>query len=145
MNDIQRERMQKLIEFLEELEPSKFNIANLITKYDYTNECGTVCCAVGWLPAVFPNLVKWERDLMSGEACLALANDEANKDDSFGYFWWEIPCQIFGIELEQVEMLFNPYYVGKHDDYPIDLPNEPTTKTTPKELAENLRYFLSIK
>lgn len=37
-----RERLEHLIEVLSEVEDSAFNIGT------WSNECGTVCCALGW-------------------------------------------------------------------------------------------------
>jgi hypothetical protein len=46
------EKLTRWADFLEKLPPEKFNINNWVSKHE--NGCGTVCCAAGWLPVVFP-------------------------------------------------------------------------------------------
>ena len=57
-------RFQKLIKFLERLPPSKFNFTSYFYEVD-ENECGTVCCAVGWLPKVFPRAKVFKHDVFN--------------------------------------------------------------------------------
>lgn len=49
------ENFNKLIQFLNNLEKEKFNLSTVVNKYDFINDCGTVCCAVGWFPNIFQN------------------------------------------------------------------------------------------
>jgi hypothetical protein len=51
-------RLRKLIGFLRELPPEKFNFRNVLTERDHG--CATVACAIGWLPAVFPKSLRWQ-------------------------------------------------------------------------------------
>lgn len=52
------DRLLKLAEFLDTLPEEKFNIRAYVKKAE--NGCGTVCCAVGWLPQVDPDNWKWK-------------------------------------------------------------------------------------
>ena len=45
-------RIQTLIEALKVLDDSKFNFRAFVTQYDHKNQCGTICCAAGLLPAI---------------------------------------------------------------------------------------------
>ena len=49
------ENFNKLINFLNNLEKEKFNLSTVVNEYDFINDCGTVCCAVGWFPNIFQN------------------------------------------------------------------------------------------
>jgi hypothetical protein len=51
---IEFDRLQKLADFLKELPEEKFDYSALRNE----SECGTIACAVGWCPEVFPELVK---------------------------------------------------------------------------------------
>ena len=51
---LRKGRLWKLIRFLQTLPPEKFNFGSTIKK----GSCGTVGCAIGWTPAVFPKLCK---------------------------------------------------------------------------------------
>ena len=53
--------LKKLSEGLKTLNPEKFAYERFVTKYDYQTDCGTVCCAYGWMPRFVPESgVKWE-------------------------------------------------------------------------------------
>lgn len=54
-----KDRLLKLADFLETLPDEKFDFRKYVKKDD--GLCGTVCCAIGWCPAVFPNEWYWER------------------------------------------------------------------------------------
>lgn len=53
-------RLLKLATFMEMLEPAKFHYGELVSVTD--GKCGTVCCALGWTPAVFPQHWRWIGD-----------------------------------------------------------------------------------
>lgn len=51
--------VQKLADGLRTLKPKQFNYHDFITKYN--EDCGTVCCAYGWMPKFVPEAgVRWE-------------------------------------------------------------------------------------
>lgn len=52
------ERLRHLASSLRTLSPSEFNIHDWVTDFDTKKQCGTVCCAAGWLPRFFP--LDWE-------------------------------------------------------------------------------------
>lgn len=52
MNKIQRKRFLRLADYLQRLPARKFNFSIFAQQ----KTCGTVGCAMGWTPAVFPSL-----------------------------------------------------------------------------------------
>ena len=66
------DRLLRLAKFLEKLPRRKFDFAELVadTEKRHGKDCGTVCCAVGWTPAVFPKLISWSRILSEGGTIL---------------------------------------------------------------------------
>jgi hypothetical protein len=66
-----KDRLLKLADFLEELDPKKFNLDVVVVSkkkmtpskdYVYKPSCGTAACAMGWCPVVFPRLFKYSQD-----------------------------------------------------------------------------------
>ena len=57
-----KERLEKLIGFIENLPDEKFEFDEWVTGFDTKNGCGTVCCAFGWTPSVFPESWEWRHD-----------------------------------------------------------------------------------
>lgn len=49
------EKLHRWADFLEKLSPEQLAMDTWITEYDPSAKCGTVCCAAGWLPAIFPD------------------------------------------------------------------------------------------
>lgn len=52
-------RLLKVARFLDTLTPDKWDFSQYVTAYE--NGCGTVCCALGWCPTIFPE--HWVLDL----------------------------------------------------------------------------------
>ncbi len=52
-----KERLEKLINFVDNLTPSQFNFNAWVEKRDGTG-CATIACAWGWAPNVFPDEVR---------------------------------------------------------------------------------------
>lgn len=58
---IQNKRLTKLIAFLRALPRSKFYFGDdVLESKTNGHTCATVACAIGWTPAIFPRLVKWD-------------------------------------------------------------------------------------
>lgn len=51
-------RLRKLAAFVAALPDEKFDFSSAVAKSD-AGGCGTVCCALKWLPAVFPDDWQW--------------------------------------------------------------------------------------
>lgn len=65
-------RLRKLAAFLYKLPPEKFYFGNYVLKAE--NGCGTVCCAIGWLPRVFPEDWHWVRSVYGDPIAAVLKN-----------------------------------------------------------------------
>lgn len=72
-----RDRWKKVIKFLENLPPEKFNFNRFVTECN--NGCGTVCCVVGWFADIFPRSFKWE-NLSTGKTITSCSR----KGNAFG-------------------------------------------------------------
>lgn len=115
-----KKRLKKLADFLKTLHHKKFNFGLII------NDCGTVGCAWGWTPVVFPKHLKWHNNFV-------IFKDE-NLDDDFWFH--EKAAYFFGITTDEALGLFSP-----GNQYHIGLPN--LFDATPKQVAKNIETFLS--
>ena len=70
------EKMNKLIDFLHDLEEDKFEFNEVVAETD-GNSCGTVCCAVGWFPTIFPEETEWYKPVRDGAALKVRIKGEA--------------------------------------------------------------------
>jgi hypothetical protein len=101
------ENFNKVISFLEKLEDREFNFQKVITIFNNKLNCGTVCCAVGWFPNIFPERVTWDKTC--GSTMLALDKEEVGYGD--------IAAEILDIPRDHASTLFTPW----NEDYdPVD-------------------------
>ena len=52
--------IKEVLEFSKELKSNQFDFSTYVTEAH--NECGTVCCMLGWYPKWYPNDFKWKKD-----------------------------------------------------------------------------------
>ena len=129
---IYAERLLKIADFLEELPPEKFNFRDYVS--ESKNDCGTVCCAIGWLPKIFPEDFYWinpnYKFITSGRV-VVLSRSTPLEPHSGQHF----------LDLNDADWyrLFVPDYVR-----PIK-PNRLPPDTTAKELAIHIREFVNNK
>lgn len=107
------ERLRKLSRFLKTLPPDKFDIAKWVSVSDIQKHerCGTVCCAWGWAPKLWPGLVKWRFDA-SGRA-----------DVVYSYYDGLLAAQkFFGISPSVAQLIFlaSSYY-NDFNVHPLDV------------------------
>lgn len=129
-------RLLKLAEFLDTMPREKFDFTIIAAQGGKPmraalragkTRCGTVGCAIGWMPAVFPRHLKWSSDLKSyPDVCLR--SDESATDFSAA-------SKFFDISLGDVQREFTPGpleygYSGLSDD------------ATPKQVARHIRAFV---
>lgn len=133
MYKINLKNLKKLIDFLEDLEESKFNFAEVVSSQD-ENNCGTVCCAIGWTPAIFPDLVSWSNCPEWGGG-LKLKGGPMRPQYSL------IAEELFGMCFYEVAGdLFCPGSARQvHEDLPELGPN-----ATPNEVADMLLQFIDL-
>ena len=113
------QRLLILAEFLDKLKPEQFNFRWLVDAIE--NQCGTVCCAAGWLPVAFPDDFVWygqkngndfhvdaiqyellNEELKTGKYCIPLSY---SMDPSTAF-----SIRIFfDLEAETFEQIFMPF------------------------------------
>jgi len=141
------EKLLKLADFLDKLDDDKFWFGTVVNMWERKekNTCGTVCCAMGWTPQVFPDEVGWRAPKNLGnqyDDALYLKN---TSDDITNYD--TIARKIFGISYDEVDFLFSP---GDQEDFlekhGIETDIEDFTSSTSREqVANNIRYFVENK
>jgi hypothetical protein len=130
------DRLLQLADFLDKLPEEKFDFGTIAKQSGKPMlealaaghvKCGTVGCAIGWLPAVFPDQFKWVRSAFNDElTVLTKETDELNFDAA---------AEFFGIGYSQADYLFMP---GYEDDGYSGLADE--AKAT--EVAAHIRKFV---
>lgn len=82
-------------------------------------KCGAAACAIGWCPAVFPRLCRWDS---SGEV--------APRDDKSYYSSFRTAEAMFGLDTAESAYLFDPVNYDDGGD------------TTAKQVAERILDFV---
>jgi len=119
-------RLQKLHDFLVQLPPKKFAIKEWVTRFNQKNECGTVCCAIGWMPTVDKR--NWEWDNIT----------ETPKLKGKGFNWTATHGNLyFGIG----DTLFNHIFLRGRQIEHIKHVNLFTT-SSPKKVAKNMALVI---
>jgi hypothetical protein len=104
-------RLLKLAAFLRQLPPHKFNfdvvtfqIGKPMAKALAAREehCGTVACAIGWLPAVFPRSVLWDSNSNIYEHPLVVLKRNKNMVN------FSAAEQLFDLSYGDARYLFDP-------------------------------------
>ena len=93
--------------------------------------CGTVCCAIGWTPKIFPKIVKWYRNTPGDPLNVKIKNTSKH-----GY--QSVAAHLFGLEYNLAVNLFSP---DDHPDEEYGLHNL-NENATPKQVASALKKFL---
>lgn len=88
-------KLRKLAAFLRKLKPEAFDFQMLVRHFDEEKQCGTVCCAIGWCPVVFPDEITWD-DITD------------RLDDSYA----DISSHLFGLDRKASKILFAPSIPG---------------------------------
>jgi hypothetical protein len=122
------ERLLRLAEFLEKLPPKKFYFGTWVK--EWKNECGTVCCAIGWCPVVFPEHFKW---------CYDTTNVLFRRGNDWMIAAWHSE-DFFDLTDDEFSHLFHPnaqeqVFGGRKLD----------ERSRPKTVAANIREFVNRK
>jgi hypothetical protein len=134
MHTVNIKNLDTLIDFLENLEPSKFDFSTVV------NECGTVCCAIGWTPKVFPDLVEYyKEDYGYGRSEIRIRSKTPEPwDTKYGYK--EIAVYLFEIDKSRSKRLFTP---NQQDGVHWSLPNI-HGYSPPIRVANMLKIFANL-
>lgn len=120
-------RLLKVADFLDKLDKSKFDYSEVVSKYE--GNCGTVCCALGWLPSIFKKDFSWTEvnyGWIVGFDRLEVVRKGQRRDDIFA-----LASQYFSITEWESSLLFDPDNNNLGDD------------ATPKQVARHIRRFVS--
>jgi hypothetical protein len=125
------ERLRKLEAFLRELKLEQFDFVNVVSQWD-SDDCGTVCCAMGWTPEVFPELVKW------GEvtSIINITDDPDAEEDNYKL----LAMTIFKISYIHATGLFTPGYQDLLGPNFKPLEGE----ATPWEVADLINQYIEV-
>jgi hypothetical protein len=109
-----KDRMGALAHFLIELDPKAWAYEKLLTAFDTANNCGTICCAAGWLPRVDPKAWRWE--------VVDLDLTDSAPDLSPAVVYWDgrdarngLMDYFHGLGWRQIDRVFHTM----HDDYAV--------------------------
>lgn len=122
------ERLNKIAEFLDKLEPENFDLQNFVTSFDIDNHCNSICCAIGWFPTIFPEDFDWNWD--------DLTDDEPYEPDCVSIYsktlrlvsGWSMAEKYLDLSSSQVQLLFS------HEHY--------TDYNSPDIVAKRIRDFI---
>lgn len=121
------DRLLKLATFLGTLKPEQFYFGDWIQSYD-EDGCGTVCCAMGWTPKLFPKSIRYNA-----------ASDLSPKLNGASRSWIGIANDFFGLYSDDR---------GNNEACDLFLPdwsNGLTKDSTATEVAAHIRQFVEKK
>jgi len=92
------ERLQLTIDNLKKLKPEQFNYAEIVTKFDETKGCGTVCCVMGFYPVWYKESFKY-RKIKSGVSTFMYTVDNKEVESYHGITSFEFFSLFYGYGL----------------------------------------------
>lgn len=129
---IRFDKLQKLADFLDQLRHDEFNFGEVVAKFDIDG-CGTVCCAIGWTPILFPDEVEWDECANSVSMIGVRGGD--------GYVM--AAEKLFNMPRQDARGLFSPneqHLIHGWGDFP-----NCHDKSTPEEVAAAIRHYIKIR
>ena len=143
---MKKENLMKLATFLDTLEEDKFDLAQVVISDEEDPMCGSICCAVGWTPKIFPEEVRWALSAGQEELDLSCRNEEGDWV-VMGYV--SVAMRLFGITEAEARALFTPYQIAivekEEGDYDRLESGELRGSLKPKEMAKRVRMFAEAK
>lgn len=129
---IKFKRLLKLATFLRKLPTKNFDFEIFCDGiFDRENNmCGTVACAMGWTPAVFPRLVRWTKTSCGTPFGVAFRNRKT--------FTLGVIKELFNLNYEEIRALF---YASGGKIRPWQLKSV-DYKATPKQVATSIERFV---
>lgn len=126
--ELQRANRTRMLQFLrEECPPEQFDFRYTVKEDD--GHCGTVCCAIGWTPRLFPEQVKW---------CSGLGSVEAIDDPKCRGFLLIGPL-LFGLPDSVSAIVFVPDGRGPDGNLPYC-----GDRATPQQVADRLEFAFAL-
>lgn len=141
---MKKQRLLKGAAFLDELPRNKFLFSSVVEEYDYENDCGTVCCFMGWTPVIFPHLMEWWIGIDSIYHTVKFKDD-----DDVRHIWHKAADDLFSISEHDAYILFTPYNDDTWNQSKKDRLKELGLKklgnnATPKAVAKNIRKYVEV-
>ena len=118
---VTKRRLLKLAAFLDTLPPEKWDFLHIITRKNPSRTCGTVCCAIGWTPVVFPRLIKWKDLFVRSKRAYEIVKEQSQR--------------LFGLSTEQINLLFIPRVSWNSES------NQLPISATSTDVANHIRKF----
>lgn len=133
MSKIRYGRLLRLAAFLDKLKPRKFDFCTVIRGRP---RCGTVGCAMGWTPKIWPKLVEWDKNEFGELTGIKFCDSKKYKDTE------TIIHELFCIDYDDINYLFFP-----NSDHPAYWQSGQGCgkDATAKEVAESIRQFVKYK
>ena len=129
-------KLLKLADFLESLTKKQFNFSQVVEKYDKATKGGTICCAIGWMPAVFPKEVQWNVKFTNGEHMRMASVTDPDGQENYEV----IAARVLGISADTVVSLFFPHQqVLVHKDL-----DRCGALASPQDVGRMLRQFVEL-
>jgi hypothetical protein len=123
--------MRKWAAWLDQFKPTKRRQFNLEIVRE-RDDCGTVACAVGWCPTIFPEHWKLIRD---GSEIIAVTLKKSISKSVDGDLWWDdfdtAAMEFFGLTGEQVSRIM---YASAY---------EPNPNPSPQLVAARIREIIN--
>lgn len=146
MKAFQRRRLLKLADFLSEMPRAKFNFRTIFEQGSKPplealaageHKCGTVGCAIGWMPAALPSVAKWDYYKSYNDE-KKVANVVLREDERLSDF--HAAARAFGITQSEAFWLFSPF--GGGGQFGASIAHGVDGRATPKQVARHIRKFV---
>lgn len=121
---VKTDRLLKLARFLKTVKPELFDLGIEVKGCDVDglkkqkSNCGSVACAIGWTPVVFPHRYKYRK--YQGDNNIYLLIDVIGKSNKNKSNWKDI-LNFFSIKDDEVDYLFMPGSYPRHRRSAIDV------------------------
>lgn len=141
---VNRARFLRLIDFLNRLPQEKFDFNEIVEEVE--DGCGTVCCAVGWFPRVFPGSSHYDAKAMRHEWLQAdmpttiEAVVQVSPCHRVEALYSHLSAEVLGISYQVGHGLFAPDSQSTVHPNLMDLDPD----AAPRILAEVLEHFLKL-
>ncbi len=137
-------RLLKLAAFLRKLPRQKFDFCTFVSQGGLPplealakgkHRCGTVACAIGWMPAVFPRLTEYQLSSDEADAEAVCVKTPGIVDYVTGF---AVAREVFGIDELDSHFLFDPGWISDDDRA------APGANATPKQVARHIERFVKM-
>lgn len=143
------DRLEKLADFLDNLHtkaPAAFDLHSIVGARNHADiviverlqamlacdfqkhDCGATACAIGWMPAAFPNEVRWDKDAI-------IFPNVPRKHEHAGEQSFHVARQFFEIEIDTL-------FSKRFDNYLFEPPSYPQNRRTAADVAIRIRDFI---